>query len=144
MLNVRVKIKKLRPDVKLPAYALPGDAGMDIFSNEADVIIEPNQRHIFATGWALEYPEGYATLIWDKSGLSGKHGLKVMGGVFEYTYRGEYMICLLNTSDQPYQIKKGEKIAQMIIQPINTAELEEVTELSESVRGEGRHGHTGK
>ncbi|OIO46885.1 MAG: hypothetical protein AUJ28_01640 [Parcubacteria group bacterium CG1_02_37_51] len=144
MSNVRVKIKKLRPDVKLPAYALPGDAGMDIFSNEEDVTIQPGQRHIFAVGWALEYEPGYATLIWDKSGLAGKHGLKVMGGLFEYTYRGEYMICLLNTSDQPYEIKNGEKIAQMIIQPINTAELEEVEELSESVRGAGRYGHTGK
>lgn len=144
MNKVKVKVKKLRPDVILPAYALPGDAGMDIFSNEEDVTIGSGQRHVFAAGWALEYPEGYATLIWDKSGLSAKHGLKVMGGLFEYTYRGEYMICLLNTSDQSYEIKKGEKIAQMIIQPINTAEIEEVVELSESVRGEGRHGHTGK
>ncbi len=141
-MKVKIKIKKLRPDVKLPAYALEGDAGLDIFSNE-DVIIKVGEQHIFKTGFALEIPEGYVALIWDKSGLGSK-GLKVFGGVGEYTYRGEYMVCLGNFSDQPYEFKKGDKIAQLLIQPIITAELEEVEELSETERGEGRHGSTGK
>jgi len=122
-MKVKIKIKKLRPDVKLPAYALEGDAGLDIFSNE-DVIIKVGEQHIFKTGFALEIPEGYVALIWDKSGLGSK-GLKVFGGVGEYTYRGEYMVCLGNFSDQPYEFKKGDKIAQLLIQPIITAELEE-------------------
>jgi dUTP pyrophosphatase len=142
-MKLKIKIKKLRPDVRLPEYALEGDAGMDIFSNE-DVIIQPGERHTFATGFALEYPEGYVSLIWDKSGLSSKYGLKVMGGVLDHNYRGEYMVCLGNFSNQAYEFKKGDKIAQLLIQAIISAELEEVEELSESVRGENRHGSTGK
>lgn len=141
-MKLKIKIKKLRPDVKLPAYALEGDAGLDIFSNE-DVIIQPGERHVFATGFVLELPEGYCALIWDKGGLGAK-GLKVFGGVGEHTYRGEYMVCLGNFSDQAYHFKKGDKIAQLLIQPIVSAKLEEVEELSESIRGEGRHGSTGK
>lgn len=141
-MKLKVKIKKLRPDVKLPAYALEGDAGMDIFSNE-DVVIKAGEQHVFKTGFSLEYPAGYCTLIWDKSGLSSK-GLKVFGGVFEHTYRGEYMICLLNFGNSDYEFKKGDKIAQMLVQPIITAELEEVEELSKSNRGAGSHGSTGK
>jgi len=140
---MKIRIKKLRQDIQLPSYALPGDAGLDMFSDE-DVIIESGQRHVFATGFALEMPTGYCALVWDKGGLSSKHGLKVMGGVFEYTYRGEYMICLLNTSEQAYEFKKGDKIAQLLIQPITTVELIEVEELDETIRGEGRHGSTGK
>lgn len=140
---MKIKIKKLRDNIKLPSYALPGDAGLDMFCNE-DVTIEPGQKHTFATGFALELPQGYCALVWDKGGLSQKYGLKSMGGVFEYTYRGEYMICLLNTSDKAYEFKKGDKIAQLLIQPVVTAELEEVNKLSESKRGQGRHGSTGK
>ncbi len=142
-MKLKVKIKKLRPDVKLPAYALEGDVGMDIFSDE-DVIIKPGQKHVFATGFAMEIPEGYVSLIWDKSGLSAKHGLKVIGGVLDHNYRGEYMICLINLGKEDYHFEKGHKIAQLLIQPVVSAELEEVEELSESVRGEGRHGSTGR
>jgi len=112
-MKLKVKIKKLRPDVKLPAYALEGDAGMDIFSNE-DVVIQPGERHIFATGFALELTENYCALIWDKGGLSAK-GLKIFGGVGDYNYRGEYMVCLGNFSNQAYEFKKGDKIAQLLI-----------------------------
>ncbi len=137
-----MKIKKLRPDVKLPTYALEGDAGMDIFSDE-DVIIKSGEKHIFKTGFALEIPEGYVSLIWDKGSLSVKC-LKVLGGVFDHNYRGEYMIGLINLGKEDYHFEKGHKIAQMLIQPIISAELEEVEGLSETVRGEGRHGSTGK
>ncbi|PIZ98728.1 MAG: dUTP diphosphatase [Candidatus Komeilibacteria bacterium CG_4_10_14_0_2_um_filter_37_10] len=140
---ILIKIKKLKPEAIIPRYALPGDAGLDLFSCE-DATINPGERYSFHTGIALEYPEGYCSLVWDKSGLSQKFGLKVLGGVFEHTYRGEYIICLLNLSKEPYCFKAGDKIAQLLIQPVATAEIEEVAELSESVRGEGRHGHTGK
>ena len=141
-MKLKIKIKRLRSDVKLPAYALEGDAGMDIFSNE-DVVIKVGQKHVFATGFALELPEGHCALIWDKGGLGAK-GLKVLGGVGDYNYRGEYMVALVNLGLEDYEFKKGDKIAQMLIQPIIIAELEEVEELSESIRGEGRHGSTGK
>lgn len=141
-MKLTVKIKKMRLDVKLPAYALEGDAGMDIFSNE-DVVIQPGEKYVFKTGFSLELPENYCALVWDKGGLSSK-GLKVFGGVFEYTYRGEYMIALFNLGKEDYHFVRGDKIAQLLIQPIVTAKLEEVEKLSETVRGEGRHGSTGK
>ena len=142
MRNIKIKIKKLYEDVIIPSYALEGDAGLDIYSYE-DVIIEPGERHIFHTGFALEIPRVYCALVWDKGGVSMKRGLKVMGGVFEYTYRGEYTICLHNTSKEIQEFKKGDKIAQLLIQPIITAKLIEVKELSETKRGSGKWGSTG-
>ncbi len=141
-MKIKVKIKKLRADVKLPSYALVGDAGMDIFSTE-NVVISPGERHIFKTGFALEIPATYVALIWDKSGLSSR-GLKVFGGVLDYNYRGEYMVCLGNLGHHNYEFKIGDKIAQLLIQPIITVELDEVQELSTTIRGEGRYGSTGK
>ena len=143
MNTVNIRIKKLKENVILPAYALNGDAGLDIYSCE-NVIINPGERYNFSTGFALEFPEGYCALIWDKSGIAMKRGLKVMGGVFEYTYRGEYMICLLNTSNEAQEFKEGDKIAQILIQPIVRAELIEVDDLSETERGAGKWGSTDK
>jgi dUTP pyrophosphatase len=91
----------------------------------------------------MEYDEGYCTLIWDKSGMAGNSGIKAMGGVFEGTYKGEYKIILLNTSKEDYNIKKGQKIAQILVQPIIQAEVEEVQELSESLRGANGFGSSG-
>jgi len=140
---MKIKIKRLHSDAKIPAYALLGDAGLDLFCLE-DVTLQPGERHIFKTGIAIEFPKDYCALVWDKGGLSQKYGLKVMGGVFEHTYRGEYMICLFNTSDKLYQFTKGDKIAQLLIQPIITVEVEEAGELTETIRGENRHSSTGK
>jgi len=137
-----IKIKKLNPEAKLPSYAHEGDAGLDLFSCE-DKLIRAGTREIISTGIAMEYPKDYATLVWDKSGMAAKFGIKVLGGVFEHIYRGEYMIILLNTSHEDYQVKKGQKIAQLLVQPIAHAEIEEVEKLSESSRGEGRFGSTG-
>jgi dUTP pyrophosphatase len=142
MEKVKLKVKKLHPDAILPHYAHPGDAGLDIFSVE-DILVKAGEKAIISTGIAIEYPEGYCTLIWDKSGLAGNSGIKTMGGVFEHIYRGEYKIIVFNTSKTDYQVKKGQKIAQILVQPIITAEIEETQELSETVRGEGRFGSTG-
>jgi dUTP pyrophosphatase len=139
---VKVKIKKLINDARIPKYAHEGDAGMDIYSSE-DKTILPGERVTVSTGIAMEFPKGYVALIWDKSGMANNFGIKVMGGVLEHTYRGEYMIILLNTSKELYQIKKHQKIAQVLIQPIETAEIEEIENLSETIRGEGRFGSTG-
>jgi len=140
--RIKIKVKKLHPDAIIPHYAHPGDSGMDIFSIE-DTTIKAGERAIVNTGISMEYPEGYCTLIWDKSGIASRAGIKVMGGVFEHIYKGEYKIIMFNTSKQDYQIKKGEKIAQILVQPIITAEIEEVSELSESVRGADGFGSTG-
>jgi dUTP pyrophosphatase len=139
---MKLKIKKLHPDAKIPQYAHAGDSGMDIFSIE-DKIIKAGEREIIGTGIAMEYSPEYCTLIWDKSGMAVNYGIKVMGGVFEHIYKGEYKIILLNTSNQDYEVKKGQKIAQILIQPIVIAEIEEVLELEESSRKENRFGSTG-
>ena len=138
-----LKVKKLNPDAKTPAYAHPGDAGLDLFSIE-DVVIKPGERYAVATGLALELEPGFVSLIWDRSGVALKNGMKTMGGVIEHTYRGEYKIIMFNTSHEDYQIKKGDRIAQLLVQPVITAEVVEVDNLSETARGEGAFGSTGK
>jgi dUTP pyrophosphatase len=140
---VKIKIKRLREDAILPRYAHFGDAGMDVFSCE-NLIIPAKERRIVSTGIAAEFPSGYVALVWDKSGLASNFGLKTLGGVIDSSYRGEYKIIILNTSSEDYEVKKGEKIAQILIQPVESCEIEEVTELEESSRGEGRFGSTGK
>ena len=137
-----VKIKRLHPDAKLPTYAHPGDAGLDLYSLEEATIL-PGEHYRFKNGFALEFPEGYAAIVKDKGGIS-KAGLHTMGGVYDAGYRGEYNVNLINLGDKPYQIAKGNKIAQLLIMPITIAELEETDQLNESSRGEGRFGSTGK
>ncbi|OGD56345.1 deoxyuridine 5'-triphosphate nucleotidohydrolase [Candidatus Berkelbacteria bacterium RBG_13_40_8] len=138
-----IKFKRLHKNAILPKYAHPGDAGMDLFSLET-YILEPGKCHPFALGFSLEFPEGYTALVWDKGSLPFKHGLHVIGGVFDTGYRGEYIIMLINLNDKPYKIEKGDKIAQLLIQPVVKAQLEEVKELSKTSRGGGRLGSTGK
>lgn len=140
--NVKIKVKKLREDALTPNYAHEGDAGLDLYSVE-DVILWPNEPVAIPTGISIELPKGYVSLIWDKSGLALKKGITTMAGVIDSNYRGEYKIVLLNTTNQYHYIKKGEKIAQLLIQPVMQAEIEETQELSESTRAKGGFGSTG-
>lgn len=140
---MKVRIKKLHPDAKVPKYALPGDAGMDIFCLE-EVSIKPGERTQIKTGVAFEIPEGYHGFIWDKSGLSHKHGLKVLGGCYDGSYRGECTVGLINLSDEAYTFEPGHKVAQMCIKKVESPEIVVVDELNETVRGEGGFGSTGK
>ena len=142
MEKIKIKIKKLNPDAIIPHYAHSGDAGMDIYSVE-NIIIAPGKRVLVSTGITTEIPEGYVALIWDKSGLAAKSGIKTMAGVIDCHYRGEWKIVLFNTSENNYEVKKGEKIAQALIQPVVNPEIEEVSELSDTSRGEGSFGSTG-
>ena len=91
----------------------------------------------------MELPEGFVGLVWDKSGLAIKNGIKTMAGVIDSGYRGEIGIVLANLSDQDFKIEKGQKIAQMLIQKVEWAEIEEVKELSKTKRGDGGFGSTG-
>ncbi len=138
-----IKVKRLRPDAKLPSYALPGDVGMDMYSCEEDTVIAPGERKICMTGFALEFPEGYGAFVMDKSSISRHLGLKTFGGVFDAGYRGEYNVGLFNMGDEPQTIQKGQKIGQLVILPIIHANLIEVDELGESERGVGGFGSTG-
>ena len=139
---MKIKIKKLKDNAKLPNYAHPGDVGMDLYSMET-VIIKPMEHYRFWHGFALEFPEGYAAIVSDKSSIS-KAGLAHMGGVFDAGYRGEYNTHLVNLSDKPYTVEVGDKVAQLIIYPVEIAELEETEELSDSSRGTGAFGSTGR
>ena len=141
VMSLVLKVKKLDPRAKLPRYALPGDAGLDFFCYER-VVIPPGERHIFHTGIALEIPQGHVGLAWDRSGNSNKRGLKVLSGVFDSGYRGEVLICLLNTTQEHITLAAESAIAQMLIQEIEEVSVMEVKELSESHRGERRFGST--
>lgn len=140
---MQLKIKKLHKDAKLPTHGHPGDAGMDFYALE-DVVFTPGKQEKVPTGIAVEIPEGHVGLIWDKSSISFNLGLKVFGGVIDAGYRGEIIMCLLNTSNKEVLLTKGHKIAQMIIQKFEHCDIMEVKELSETVRGGGREGSTGK
>jgi dUTP pyrophosphatase len=140
---MKILVKKLAIDAKVPSFALPGDVGMDLFSME-DVILKPGERISCKTGIAMKIPEGYAGLIWDKSGISHKNGIKTLGGVFDSNYTGEYIIGLINLGKEDFEIKKGQKIAQVLFQKVEIAEVEEVDELPETNRGEEGFGSTGK
>jgi dUTP pyrophosphatase len=139
---MQIKIKKINKDAKLPTHGHHGDAGMDFYASET-VIFTPGKLARVPTGVAIEIPEGCVGLIWDKSSVSFNLGLKIMGGVIDSSYRGEVIMCLLNTSQKEVIIEKGHKIAQMIIQKFEHCDILEVGELSGTVRGEGREGSTG-
>ena len=139
---MELKVKKLREDAKLPTHGHPGDAGMDFFAIETVVFPPHKQMHVHS-GIAVEIPEGHVGLVWDKSGISFNMGLKVMGGVIDSSYRGEFIMNLLNTSDKEVIIEKGHKVAQMLIQKFEHCDIVETDTLSETVRGEGREGSTG-
>lgn len=137
-----IKIKKIHPDARLPSYAHPSDAGMDLFSCET-ILINPNERQTISTGIAIAIPPGYVGLIWDKSGIAHTHGLKTMGGVIDSGYRGELKIVIHNLSTTTYVVEKGSKIAQMLIQPVAQKTMVEVEELDDTSRGEKGFGSTG-
>lgn len=139
---MKIKVKKLKAEAKLPTYHHEGDVGMDLYSME-EVIIPPMGHHRFWHGFALEFPVGYAGIIKDKSSIS-KAGLHSMGGVFDAGFRGEYNTHLVNLSDKEYKVEVGDKVAQLVLFPVAIAELEEVDSLTETSRGEGGFGSTGR
>lgn len=140
---LKIKIKKLDPEAKIPSYAHPGDAGMDLYALER-VEILPGERVKIRTGIATEFPDGYVGLWWDKSGLSNNHGLKILGGVLDCGYRGELLVGLVNLSKETYIVEKHDKVTQMLIQKVECPQVEEVSELSDSSRGAGGFGSTGR
>jgi dUTP pyrophosphatase len=140
---MKIRIKKLLDTARVPEYAHPGDAGMDLFAAEA-VTLAPGERVGIRSGLAFELPEGYVGLIWDKSGLSFKHGLHTYSGVLDAGYRGELVIGIRNLSEEPYAFAVGDKVAQMLIQKVERPTIEEADTLTDSSRGTGGFGSTGK
>ncbi len=139
---MKLKIKKIHNDAKLPNRAHHDDAGIDMFAYGTHTV-EPHQTVAIPTGVSMELEKGFVSLVWDKSGISLK-GMKTVGGVIDAGYRGEYKIVVHNLTESPYVFSHGDKVAQILIQKVEFPDLVEVEELSDSSRGEGGFGSTGK
>lgn len=140
--QVVVRFARTHPDARPPAYARTGDAGLDVCAVET-VTLEPGARHVFRTGIAVELPPGYVGLVWDRSGL-GSRGITSFGGVVDRTYRGEIKVTLFNSGPRAYTVHAGDRIAQLLVQPIVEASLTEVAELSATERGAEGFGSSGR
>lgn len=140
----RLKVKKLSQTAKLPEYAHPGDAGMDLFSNE-ELKLKPGEYKVVKTGITIELPPSTEAQVRPRSGLAAKHGITVLNspGTIDEGYRGEVGVILINHSNKDFHITTGMKIAQMIIAPVLRAEIEEAGDLTQTRRGDGGFGSTG-
>ncbi|MGZ4207898.1 MAG: dUTP diphosphatase [Actinomycetota bacterium] len=141
-----ILVQRLDPGVPLPQRAYPGDAGLDLHSAE-DVTLKPGARASVGTGIAVAIPEGYAGFVVPRSGLAARHGIGVVNapGLIDSGYRGEVRVLLINLDpSEPLELKRGERIAQLVIQRVEDASLREVAELPRSARGEGGFGSTGR
>lgn len=146
MLTANVAIKRLNDQATLPTYGSEYAAGADLYACIAETIsFEPGDTKLIPTGLAMEIPAGYAGLIYARSGLASKKGLAPANkvGVIDADYRGEVMVALHNHNNVAVTIEPQERIAQLVITPYLTAHFEEVSTLSETVRGEGGFGSTG-
>ena len=139
---MKIKVKKISEEAVAPFYHHKGDAGLDLYSSE-EVILKSGERAKVKTGIAMEIPDGYAGLVWDKSGVAANYGIKTMAGVVDSCYRGEISVVLINLSDKDFKVEKKQKIAQMLIQKIENPEIEIVESLGDSERGEKGFGSTG-
>jgi dUTP pyrophosphatase len=142
---VGVLITRLDPDVPLPSYARPGDAGADLVAAE-DVDLAPGERALVRTGIAIALPEGYAGFVHPRSGLAARYGVTVVNapGTIDAGYRGEIKVTLLNTDlASPVSFRRGDRIAQLVVQRVEYVTFREVDALPDSVRGEGGFGSTG-
>ncbi len=141
-----LKIQRLPHNVNVPEYKTEGAAGMDLCAAIAEpIVLKPLERKLIPTGLKIELEHGYEAQIRPRSGLSIKHGISLINcvGTVDEDYRGEVCIPLVNLSNQSYVIQPGERVAQMIIAKYEQAKIEVVTELSDTVRGEGGFGSTG-
>lgn len=140
---MKVRVKRTNAAARLPVYQHPGDAGMDLFAAE-DVKLGPGEVMAVPTGIKMAIPDGYVGLIWDKSGLS-LQGVHRLAGVVDAGYRGEVKVVMVNLGREPYIFKQGQKVAQMLIQPVEAVELVDAGEadLDETSRGSGGFGSTG-
>ncbi len=143
---LEVKIKKLSEKAILPKYQTEGAAGMDISAClDETVTLKPMERKLISTGFAIAVPDGYAAFLYARSGLASKKGITLPNcvGVIDSDYRGEVKVALVNLSDEEFLINDGDRIAQMVISPVNQAILIEVDELTETQRAGGGFGSTG-
>ena len=144
--SVPVLVKRLPhgQDLPLPAYATQGAAGMDVVSAE-DVDLAPGARHAVATGLSVAIPHGFEIQVRPRSGLALKHGVTVPNtpGTIDSDYRGEVKVILINLGDEPFSIRRGDRVAQLVVAPVTRGAWVEVGELDETARGAGGFGSTG-
>lgn len=138
-------LTRVDPDIPIPAYAHPGDAGVDLVT-VSDIELAPGQRVVVGTGLAIALPYGYAAFIHPRSGLAARAGLSVINapGTVDAGYRGEIQVCLVNhDSREPVRLRRGDRIAQLVVQRVEQVRFEEVAELPASARGTNGYGSTG-
>ncbi len=143
---MKLRIRRLDRDLPLPAYAHPGDAGLDLLAGE-DITLHPGERAAIPTGIAVAIPEGFAGFVQARSGRSLKEGLALVNapGLIDAGFRGEIKVIVVNLDPRSsIDVKRGEKVAQLVVQPVAAVEVEEVTELPDSQRGQGGFGSSGR
>ena len=141
---MRMEIVKTDKELPTPKYAHFGDAGMDLYS-AAEYTLQPGERKLIPTGLKIAVPYGFEVQVRPRSGLALKHGVSVINtpGTIDHQYRGEMGVVLINHGKEPFEIKKGERIAQMVLNKVEFMHLEEVEALTETDRGAGGFGSTG-
>ena len=146
-MTVSIRITRLPhgEGLPLPSYATPGAAGLDVVAAE-DLDLQPGKRHAVATGFCVAIPEGFEIQVRPRSGLAFKHGITVPNtpGTIDSDYRGELKVLLINHGSEPFPIRRGERIAQLVPAVVTQARFEEVTELCDTERGQGGFGSTGR
>jgi dUTP pyrophosphatase len=143
--SVQVLLRRLHDDLPAPSYAHPGDAGADLVA-ASDVELAPGERAVVPTGVAIALPAGYAAFVHPRSGLAAKHGLALVNapGTIDAGYRGEIKVIVVNLDPrETIRLKRGDRVAQLVVQRVENAAFVEVEELPDSVRAEGGFGSTG-
>jgi dUTP pyrophosphatase len=142
---LEIQVQRLDPDLPLPTYAHPGDAGADLLTT-VDVTLAPGERALVPTGIAIALPDGYVALVHPRSGLAARHGLSIVNspGTVDAGYRGEIKVMLINHDVvEPIELRRGDRVAQLVVQRVERALFTEVGALPDSVRGDGGYGSTG-
>ena len=146
MVAPELPVRRLDPGLPLPAYAHPGDAGADLCAAE-DAVLPPGGRATVGTGIAIAVPDGYAAFVHPRSGLAARHGITLVNapGTVDAGYRGEVRVVLLNTDPaEPFTVRRGDRIAQLVVQPVTRVSFLDAAELPSTPRGEGGFGSTGR
>lgn len=145
MSKVQIKIKPTHPDAKIPFRGTERSAAMDLSSVEEDFVLDPGCRRLVDVGFCMSIEDGYFAYVRPRSGLATKFGIDICtSGVIDSDYRGPIKVTLINHSSEPFKVEKGSRIAQMLILPVPEVDLLVVDELSDTTRGVGGFGHTGK
>jgi dUTP pyrophosphatase len=144
---IEVRLVRLRPGAQLPVQARAGDAGFDLVADESALLAPGGGRAVVGTGLSVAIPEGHAGFVLPRSGLALSHGVTVLNapGLIDSGYRGELRVLLINTDpESPYEVQPGDRIAQLVVQPVEAATFELAEELSPSIRGDQGFGHSGR